>query len=68
MLNAYGIFDIPVISLAKIFIKTGVSSTVEAQLKDYIKRYEKNFIFPETVDELKVALEKIVKEKTVCQE
>lgn len=68
LLNAYGIFDIPVISLAKIFIKTGVSSTVEAQLKDYIKRYEKNFIFPETVDELKVALEKIVKEKTICQE
>ena len=68
LLNAYGIFDIPVISLAKIFIKTGVSSIVESQLEDYIKRYEKNFIFPETIDELKIALEKLVKEKTICQE
>ena len=68
LLNAYGIFDIPVISLAKIFIKNGVSSIVESQLKDYIKRYEKNFIFPETVDELKFTLERITKETKVCQE
>lgn len=68
LLNAYGIFDIPVISLAKIFIKMGVSSTVEAQLNDYIKRYEKNFIFPETVDELKKELEKIKKERDICQD
>ena len=68
LLNAYGSFDIPVISMAKIFIKSGVTSTVEEQLKDYIQRYEKNFIFPETMDELKLTLERIVKEAKTCQE
>lgn len=59
LLNAYGLFNIPVISMAKIFKNDKMSSALKSQLDDYIKRHEKGFIFPETLEEFNSTLKKI---------
>lgn len=58
LLNAYGLFNIPVISLAKLMLKENISSIFRKQLVDFIKQYEKIFIFPKSYEQL----EKVIKE------
>ena len=59
LLNAYGLFSIPVISLAKIFVDRCESKVVKNQIDDYIKRYKSVILFPESIEELQLLLEEI---------
>ncbi len=59
LLNAKGIFKVPAISLAKIFVKEDISLTLKKQLKNYIKQYEGMFEFPETIEALQQYVQKI---------
>lgn len=56
LLNAYGLFDIPAISLAKIMLREDINSVFAGQLNDFIDQYKNVFIFPENMDELKNVL------------
>lgn len=59
LLNAYGIFQIPAISLAKIVLKEDINQTFRKQLLDYIVQYDNIFYFPENFQDLKEILEKL---------
>lgn len=61
LLNAYGLFDIPAISLAKIMLHENISSALRKELKRYIKMYESVFYFPENKEELREIIYKILK-------
>lgn len=61
LLNAYGLFDIPAISLAKIALKYNISDVFRKQLKDYIEQYKSVFEFPKDYEELKSLLASICK-------
>lgn len=61
LLNAYGLFDIPAISLAKIMIREDINSVFAGQLNDFIDQYKNVFIFPENMDELKDVLLSLAK-------
>lgn len=52
LLNAYGLFEIQVISLANMLKdKNGVSKKYKKDLKKYIKRYKDYFAFPKEFDD-----------------
>lgn len=61
LLNAYGLFDIPAISLAKIMLREDINSVFVGQLNDFIDQYKNVFIFPENMDELKSVLLNLTK-------
>lgn len=60
LLNLYGIFEIPAISLAKILINNGgISKTLKKQLENFVDQYNDIFIFPESIDETVEIIKKI---------
>lgn len=59
LLNAYGLFDIPAISLAKLLLKEDISPIFADQLKDFIKQYHNLFLFPASMDDLKKTLNEL---------
>ena len=61
LLNAYALFDIPVISLAKIFINEFPHHSMNALLHEYIRTFEKQILFPTSVRELLSIIESIDK-------
>lgn len=61
LLNAYGLFDIPAISLAKIMLREDIDRVFSGQLNDFIDQYKNVFIFPENMDELKKILINLTK-------
>ena len=64
LLNSQGIFDIPVISLAKILLDcSNVDKVFEKQLKDYIKQYEDVVVFPKTINEVKAVIAREIEKK-----
>ena len=60
LLNAKGLFNIPVISLAKILLKEDINKVFRSQLQDFILQYEDLFWFPESMDELKKMVSTLV--------
>lgn len=65
LLNAYGLFGISAISLAKIVMKDQtISNGLRRQLEEYINKYEGILLFPSSYDELKsiVLHEKSIRE------
>lgn len=56
LLNAKGIFNIPAISMAKLFLKEHINITVKRQLNEYIKMYEGIVEFPDSFEELEQLL------------
>lgn len=52
LLNAYGLFDIKPISLAKLLIKKDISGKLLDQLNEHISTYQGIIFFPDSVDEL----------------
>lgn len=63
LLNAYGLFNIPAISLSRIMLQRDIDSTFKEQLLDFEKQYEKVFMFPDTIEELKRILINVCKEE-----
>lgn len=61
LLNAYGLFGIPAISLAKMMLQEDVSKTLKKELKRYIKMYEGLFYFPEDKEGLREIIKGILK-------
>ena len=59
LLNAKGIFDIPVISLAKILLKEEISFAFRAELRKYVEMYESIVLFPQDYGELKTIIQKL---------
>ncbi len=53
LLNAKGLFDIPVISLAKIALTYQIRDIFKEQLEDFIIQYDGLFEFPNNYNELK---------------
>lgn len=58
LLNAYGLFGIKAISLAKIVLREEISEGFREQLSEFIELYGDLFFFPETLEEF----ENMVKE------
>lgn len=59
LLNAYGLFDIPAISLAKIVVKENINNVFRNQLEEFIEQYKNIFFFPETYMDLEIILNKL---------
>lgn len=59
LLNAKGIFDIPVISLAKILLREKISSAFRAELRKYVEMYESIVLFPEDYEELRTIIRRL---------
>ena len=59
LLNAYGIFNIPAISLAKIMLHEKINDVFRKQLLDFIDLYKDLFYFPENYKELEEYLNRI---------
>lgn len=62
LLNVYGLFNIPVVSLAKILLKKDITNALEMELKRYIKMYNEIVYFPQDYDELDNYLNNMKKE------
>ena len=52
LLNAYGLSNLPVISLARIMLQMKISKALKKELKEYIKNYNSIVYFPASLDEL----------------
>lgn len=59
LLNAWGLFDIPAISLAKIMLKEEINEEFRRQLMDFIKQYNGVFLFPESYEKFKNAIQSL---------
>lgn len=59
LLNAYGLYNIPVISLAKIMLNMDINNVFKKYLKDFVKQYHKIFIFPRSMEELEGIIKKL---------
>ncbi len=59
LLNAWGLFDIPAISLAKIMLKEDINEEFRRQLMDFIKQYNGVFLFPESYEKFKNAIQSL---------
>lgn len=51
LLNAKGLFDIPAISLAKIFLEYDLNSDLRATLREFIRQYSNIIMFPSSFEE-----------------
>ena len=60
LLNAYGLYNVPVISLAKILLRERLSNTLRNQLMRYVDMYEGIVLFPSNYDELLSIINKTV--------
>lgn len=52
LLNAYGLSNIPVISLARILLEKQIPGALRKELKEYIKNYRSIVYFPASFEEL----------------
>jgi len=60
LLNAYGLFEIPVISLAKIMLQRNIRDVLRNELEQYIDTYRDIILFPENMGEVDRILKKII--------
>lgn len=61
LFNAYGLFDIPAISLARILLKEEISEVLKAELIEFYKNYKSVIYFPEDYDELNRLLREMLR-------
>ena len=60
LLNANGVFGVPVVSLAKILNKKRIDKSLRMVLERYITQYKDIIMFPDSYEELKVILKELV--------
>ena len=60
LLNANGVFGVPVVSLAKILYKKRIDKSLRMILERYIAQYKDIIMFPDSFEEFKVILKKLV--------
>lgn len=61
LLNAYGLFNVPAISLARMLMKEDISQALRIELDEYYRNYKSVIYFPENYNELKELLKRILR-------
>ncbi|MCI8565606.1 MAG: hypothetical protein HFI39_04675 [Lachnospiraceae bacterium] len=67
LINAKGLFNIPVISLGRILLQRDISDLLRRQISDYIKQYSDIVLFPESIEELTQIIKVIVLNNSMSQ-